>query len=47
VQDNDPIRAAPPPQPRRGSTVEMVDRIKQQLAAPADKVENKEPPRGR
>lgn len=43
MQDNDPIRAAQPlREPRRGSTVEMVDRIRQQTQN-----ETKEPPRGR
>lgn len=44
MQDNDPIRAAQPlREPRRGSTVEMVDRIKAEEA----KTDKKEPPRGR
>jgi hypothetical protein len=41
MRENDVTKAAQPPrEPRRGSTVEMVDRIK-------DQIETKEPPRGR
>lgn len=41
MQDKEPSKAASPPrEPRRGSTVEMVDRIREQTEA-------KEPPRGR
>lgn len=37
----------PPAEPRRGSTVEMVDRIREQIVNPAVKIEPKEPPSGR
>lgn len=56
MQDNDPIRAAQPLEPRRGSTVEMVDRIKAEearvkritgVAHAAKGPQEKEPPRGR
>lgn len=30
MKDRDTIRAAQPPEPRRGSTAEMVDRIREQ-----------------
>lgn len=43
MQDNDPIKAAQPPrEPRRGSMVEMVDRIREQI-----KNDTKETPGGR
>jgi hypothetical protein len=43
VKETDSLRAASPPvEPRRGSTIEMVDRIREQ-----NKIEPKEPPRGR
>lgn len=47
VKDTDAIRAVQPPEPRRGSTAEMVERIKANIANPAVKIEPKEPPRGR
>lgn len=57
MQERDVARAAQPPEPRRGSTVEMVDRIKAEelkaeelkglISNPAVKIEPKEPPRGR
>lgn len=52
MQERDVTRAAQPPEPRRGSTVEMVDRIKAEelkglISNPAVKIEPKEPPRGR
>lgn len=47
VKETDALRAVQPLEPRRGSTVEMVDRIKAMIANPAVKIEPKEPPRGR
>lgn len=48
VKETDALRAVQPPlEPRRGSTVEMVDRIKAMICNPAVKIEPKEPPRGR
>lgn len=52
MQERDVTRAAQPLEPRRGSTVEMVDRIKAEelkalISNPAVKIEPKEPPRGR
>jgi hypothetical protein len=47
MNENNPIKAAQPPEPRRGSTAEMVDRIREQISNPRVKIEPKEPPRGR
>lgn len=47
MKEQDTIRAAQPPEPRRGSTIEMVDRIRAYIVNPAVKIETKEPPRGR
>lgn len=47
MKEQDVTRAAQPPEPRRGSTIEMVDRIREYIVNPAVKIEPKEPPRGR
>lgn len=52
MKERDVSRAAQPLEPRRGSTVEMVDRIKAEelkglISNPSVKIEPKEPPRGR
>lgn len=44
MKERDATRAAQPLEPRRGSTIEMVDRIREQTSK---KIEPKEPPRGR
>lgn len=46
MKERDVIRAAQPLEPRRGSTVEMVDRIRAEEAK-ARQTEPKEQPRGR
>lgn len=43
MKENDVIRAAQPPEPRRASTAEMVERIKAEQA----RSKTEEPPRGR
>ena len=47
MHDRDADRAAQPLEPRRGSTVEMVERIKALISNPDVKITKKEPPRGR
>ena len=46
MKERDVTRAAQPLEPRRGSTAEMVDRIKAEEAK-ARQTESKEPTRGR